>query len=222
MLSTFCASVNFRSVLLQNKGIPSVDRYLTVFNNTTRNQSGDEVMGIESSNNSHTLQASNITKQPLSERATKALESKYLELFHSPLPSYTLHSKYYIDDVSFSTRIASKDNCNVIFRSPGNESVPGIIQFIISITKQAASDMSVFFIIEWHAPLPSNTIFNPFSRHMAFGANLWSSKMEQELEVVPLSKVVCHSVSRPWVNGILLIKELNRVSVSYSTLFSSN
>ena len=136
MLSTFCASVNFRSVLLQNKGIPSVDRYLTVFNNATQNQSGDEVVGIESLNNSHTLQASNITKQPLSEHTTKALESKYLELFHSPLPSYTLHSKYYIDDVSFSTPIASKDNCIVIFRSPGNKSVPGIIQFIISITKR--------------------------------------------------------------------------------------
>lgn len=210
MLETFCASVNFRSTLLQCKSIPAVDKYLEVFNDATKDRSGNELMDLgNSQTKSH---ASSTSKEPLSERATKALRLRYMELYQSPLPSYTLHSKHVVGSVSFTTRVGSKRDCNVIFRSL-DESVPGVIQFIVSIAEQGTSKVSVFFLIERHAPLPPNTIINPFSDHVAFGASLWSSKMEDKLQAVPASAIVCHSVSQPWVNGVVLIKELNRVCV---------
>ena len=74
--------------------------------------------------------------------------------------------------------------------------------------------MLIIFIIEQYTMLLSNTIVNPFSNHAAFGTSLWSSTMENELEAVPVSTVICHLASRPWVNRVVLIKELNRVSVN--------
>jgi hypothetical protein len=50
--------------------------------------------------------------------------------------------------------------------------------------------------------------------HPTFGASLWLLKMCPALEVVPIDHVICHSISRPWGNGVILFKALDWVSVT--------
>ena len=70
----------------------------------------------------------------------------------------------------------------------------------------------VLFIVEQYAPLPSDFIWNPFTSHAAFGVGLWSDKMEDILEVVPLGRLKCHTISSRWANDTLVIKALDRTS----------
>ena len=124
--------VNFHSTLLGCGCIPAVDKYLTVFNDVTKDGSREEFVDTGMLN-SQCKPPLHTTKEHLSERADKALQSKYLELFRSPLPSYKSHPKYVYGNVAFATRIESKHDCNIIFQLPDNKPVPGIIQFITSI-----------------------------------------------------------------------------------------
>jgi hypothetical protein len=57
--------------------------------------------------------------------------------------------------------------------------------------------------------LPNEDALSPFLSHVAFGASLWSSKMSLALEAVPVDHVICHTISRPWVKGVILFKVLD-------------
>jgi hypothetical protein len=100
---------------------------------------------------------------------------------------------------------------------------PGIIQYIVSIPLVATtSNMDTFFVIEPYAQSLEVTS-NPFSSHVEFGASLWSSKMSSVLEAVPMDRVVCHAILRPWVKGVVVLKALDRVGdfLSLFVLFDS-
>jgi len=54
---------------------------------------------------------------------------------------------------------------------------------------------------------------DPFRSYTDFGASLWKEDYAKDLRVVPLLQgEICHVISMPWVDGILVIKPLNRVS----------
>ena len=54
---------------------------------------------------------------------------------------------------------------------------------------------------------------DPFRSYTDFRAGLWKEDYAEDLHVVPLVQAeICHAISMPWVDGILVIKPLNRVS----------
>jgi hypothetical protein len=229
MLETFCASVNFKSLLLQHNDMPVVQKYRAVIEQAAKDRSCDAFAGIITSQVNRQITASPTPpkrrQQPinLSERALIALNSMYRDLFNSPTPpAATCHSEYSIGKVIFTTHARSNRDCNIFFRSTtGTIIAPGIIQYIISIPSPSRADkMDFFFVIERYAQLPNMDILDPFSSHEAFGASLWSSKKSLTLEAVPTSHVISHAISRPWVKGVILFKALNRVSsILYCLLF---
>jgi hypothetical protein len=221
MLKTFCASVNFKSLLLQHDDMPIVQKCRAVIEQATKDRSRDAFAGIMTSQVDEQITASLTPPKRqrqrinLSERALSALNSIYRELFGCPIPSATTcHSKYIIGKVTFTTRAESNRNCNIFFRSTaGGVIAPGVIQYIVSIPSPSKTDkMDSIFVIERYSPLPNEGALGPFSSYVAFGASLWSSKMSPALEAVPVDHVVCHAISRPWVKGVILFKALDRVS----------
>ena len=115
------------------------------------------------------------------------------------------YMKYASGKVTFTTYISSPHDCNITFIS-NNTQRPVIINFIIT-TEQSPQD--VLFIVEQYMPLPSNFIWNPFTSHAAFGVGLWLDKMEDILEVVPLERLKCYTISSQWASDTLVIKALD-------------
>jgi hypothetical protein len=232
MLETFCACVNFKSLLLQHDDIPVVQKYRTIIEQAAKDRSRDPFAGVLTSQvdvQATHAQVPAVTPPKrrqqgivLSERAVNALSSIYQALFNHPLPPTPIcHSKHFIGKISFTTRTESNRDCNVFFRSVVDDIVnPGIIQYIVSVPSPSKmGEMVLFFVIERFAPLPDDVPSGVFSSHMAFGASLWSSKMSPVLEAVPTDHVICHAIFRPSVKGTILFKALNRVRIPWCAHF---
>lgn len=221
MLETFAASCNFKSLLQQHDDMPAVHKYLTVMEHATKDRACDALAGMfKSGHHSQKLpsHANRARSQDLSDRAMVSLNRKFELSDTQVCPSFISYSDYTIGKVRFATRSTNKGDSNILFRTGTGGAVPGIIQFIISLTTEQ-SGSEIFFIIERHAKYTVGA--DPFASHETFGAGIWSSKMEVALEVVHLSAIISHSISRPWSNGLLVFGTLDRVSVFYSfTLYA--
>jgi hypothetical protein len=218
MLETFCASVNFRSLLLQHHDMAVVEKFMAIINEGTKDRSRDPLAGIIL--DAEAAPSSTLPKRPkqgisLSERALGALKTMYQQLFNKPMPTATTcFSKHIIGKVSFATRAESIRNCNIFFHSTAGVIAPGVVQYIVSMPSIATrSEMDTFFVIERYAQVMGDGDSNSFSSYADFGASLWSTKMSAVLEAVPVDHVVCHAISRPWVKGVILLKALDRVSI---------
>jgi len=222
MLETFCASANLKSLLGQHNDMPVVRKYNSILEQAMTDHSRDVFAGTTSPEfEAHTTTPSTRPKRRqqsvLSERAIDALQSMYQNHFNRTMPSATAcHSKHAVGKVTFTTRMESKRDCNIIFRSTVDNTIaPGVIQYIISVPSPSRADnekSDFFVVVEQYAQLPDNVGSNPFSSHEAFGASLWSSKMSPVLNAIPMDHIICHSISRQWAKEVILIKALDRVS----------
>jgi hypothetical protein len=221
MLETFCASVNFKALLLHHHDMAVVKKFMAIMDDATKDRSRDPLAGIMLDADAGVAPSSTPSKRAtrgitLSERALGALNTMYHQLFNKPMPAATIClPKHIVGKVSFATRAQSTRDCNVFFRSTlCGFMAPGVIQFIVSIPSIATtSKRDTFFVIERYAQLMEDGTSNPFSSHKDFGASLWSSKMSAVLEAVPVDHIVCHAILRPWVKDVILFKPLDRVSI---------
>jgi hypothetical protein len=221
MLETFCASVHFKSLIYQHEDMPIVQKYRTIIEQASKDDSYDLIAGIITSQSDVQVVASSTPSNQrqqhlaLSERALTALHSTHQTLFDHSIPLMpTCHSKHVIGKVTFAICTESTRDCNIFFCSVvGDVVAPGLIQHIVSVPcPLKTSHTNFLFIVEWYATLPqifSNVVF---SSHPDFGVSVWSSKMSPVLEVVPVNHIVCHAILRPWMKGSVLCKALDRVS----------
>lgn len=204
MLETFAASSHFKVLLHQHQDVPAVREYTSFLETAAKDRSRDPLAGaLFQSDDSHPS-ISDGRGEPLSHRALAALASYYAD--HLPTEAFESYSKYNSGKIKFTTYVSSPRDCNIAFIS-NNTQRPGIIRFIVA-TKQSPQD--ILFIVERFASLPSDSVQNPFTSHVPFGASLWSDKMEDLWEAVPLQRLKCHTISSRWANGTLVIKALDR------------
>jgi len=120
MLETFCASVNFKSLLLQHHDMAVVEKFMVIVEKATQDRSHDPLAGIILDADAAPL--STIPKQPkqsihLSQRALMALKTMYQQLFDKPMPHQPPASQTHHWQSSFTTQAESVCNCNIFFRS---------------------------------------------------------------------------------------------------------
>jgi len=224
MLETFSAGVNFKTLLLQHGDMSVIHKFKAIIEQATADRSRDTFAGILTPKHTPLVTSPKGRERHvvLSARALDALSAKYREFFDRPLPLETICRKnHLVGKVLLTTRAESRRDCNIFFRSTtGGSMAPGVIQYIVSMPSPSQKDKTdTFCIIERYGCLPDASFSNPFLPYEAFGASLWSSKMSPDLEAVPLDHIVCHAISRPWANGAIVIKALNRVSISISLIF---
>ena len=209
MLETFVASAHFKALLHRHQDIPAVQKYNLFLDIAAKDKSRDPLAGVLSPPDIFHPGTSVSPGEPLSPRALAALASYYADYFpNQGLPSFTSYSKHTLGKVTFATYISSPRDCNISFTS-NNIQKPGIIRFIVAAEQLP---QHVLFIVERYAPPPTNSVWNPFTSHAAYGASLWSGKMEDNLEVVPARNLQCHTILSRWSSGIYVIKALNRSS----------
>ena len=206
MLEAFAVSSHFKVLIHLHQDIPAVQKYGTFLETVAKDRSRDPLAGaLFQPDISHPI-TSDAHREPLSHRAVAALALYYMDHFpHQAFPLCMSYAKYTSGKVTFTTHVSSPRDFNITFIS-NNTQRPGVICFIVT-PEQSPQD--VLFIVERYAPLPSDSAWNPFASHVAFGAGLWLDKMEDLLEVVPLWRLKCHIISSRWANDTLVIKALD-------------
>ena len=61
--------------------------------------------------------------------------------------------------------------------------------------------------IQHRKPAPAHVV-NPFACYPDFSAQLWSSEFEDKIMYIPAMQSICHSKSRIWVTGVVVIKAI--------------
>ena len=222
MLETMCASINFKTLLLQYNDMPVLQKLGLVIDRAMKDRSRDPLAGVMSFHKelplSSVLTARQSKPSPLSTSALQAFYAYYQGSLRRSLPilSPTSTSTHSINGLTFSVLTESERNSTIFFRSEGGEQIPAVIHFIVSIPVD--NQPEVFYIVKQYTPLQHPVPHDPFALHPAFGGSLWASRMDSALTVISSRRVVCHGIKRRWVNGITLLKPLDRVRSFISSL----
>ena len=124
-----------------------------------------------------------------------------------------------LSGIQFATHKASRTDCYIFFKD-GGDLQPGKIDMLFGI-KLAGGREEHFAAVCKNLPIAEGTE-DPFRPYADFGAGLWREDYANDLCIVPLLKgVIYHAISMPWVDGILVIKPLDRVS-NYSITSQPN
>ena len=112
--------------------------------------------------------------------------------------------------IQFTTDKVSQTKCYIFFKD-GGVVHPGRIETIFGMTSADGRE-KCFAVVCRNLPTPEGTE-DPFCAYPDFGASLWSNDYADNFHIIPLLlREIFHAISMPWVNGILVIKSLNRVS----------
>jgi len=115
-----------------------------------------------------------------------------------------------LSGIQFATHQASRRDCYVFFKN-GEILRPGKIDLIFGVMSADRRE-GHFAAVRSNLPIPEG-MEDPFRSYADFGASLWKEDYAKDLCIAPLLQgEICHAISMPWVDGILVIKPLNRVS----------
>lgn len=217
MLETFSASVNFRTLLQRHNDVPAVHKVVSIIDRATQDRSRDPLAGVLEAYSDYLITPTRTRCRkppPLPQRASNALEYEFKHRFGqlppSPITSIVSHE---FKGVSFTIRMESKRDSTIFYRPQLNETLyPAVIQYIVSVSVDRTAPPILLCIVERFASLQDKLAMDPFTSQLAFGASIWSNKMLPELTVIAFDQVISHAVGRPWVNGTLVLKPLDRVS----------
>ena len=115
-----------------------------------------------------------------------------------------------LSSIQFATHKALRMDCYIFFRDRGNL-WPGRIDMLFGI-KLAGGREEHFAVVCGNLPITEG-MADPFHPYADFRAGLWRKDYANNLHIVPLLKgEIYHAISMPWVNRVLVIKPLDRVS----------
>lgn len=199
--------------------MPAVRKIVSIIDRATQDRSRDPLAGIIDaySDNLFPNARTRCRKPPpLSQRASGALENEFKQRFGqsspSPVTSVVTHS---YKGVSFTIRAESKRDCTIFYRAQLDDTLlPAVIQYIVSIPVDRTAPPILLCIVERFAGLGDQLPIDPFTSQSAFGfgASIWSNKMLSDLTVITFDQIISHAVGRPWINGTVVLKPLDRVS----------
>jgi hypothetical protein len=229
MLKTFCAGANLKA-LLQGDRCPSALKMAIPLLERKWNQGQrtGTIGELNSLGNSGETRKVDNGKQVLLLR--KVYDDAFriaFEKISRKLPgaqddnfrSAKKHQQVAIGGKIFETKNRSRCNAEVFFKPLDcEELLPGVIAGIVSIEND---NEEVFILtIQPRKPAPA-CVVNPFARYPDFGAQLWSTDFEEDIVCIPATQPICHSESRTWVKGIVVLKAISSVSLQTCLFFKS-
>jgi hypothetical protein len=226
MLKTFCAGANLRA-LLQGKNCPDALRSAVPLlenkwveerrmgTNADVNHLGD----IETNKLDNGKKGLLLTGEYelAFEAGFKSLGQTFSSNPGEKSRSVNFHKRVMIGGRVFAVANQAGRDAEVFFQPLNSEQlVPGVITAIFSISHNN-NEVFVLSILR-RKPAPSG-IANPFARYPDFGAQLWSVEHESSKVCIPTTQPVYHSQSRPWAQGVVVLKPIIPVSETISNLY---
>lgn len=125
-------------------------------------------------------------------------------------------SRHSVRGADFAVEPTSREASQVFYRSKDGHAVPGVIQYIFKVYEPLDQKLCVartFFAIRPY--LPSTLPHNPFAGYADFGASIWSSELQETLDVVEDRHEIHHALRRQWSDDTYVFKSCNRVCSVY-------
>jgi hypothetical protein len=229
MLETFCAASNIKA-FLQRPSCPPVIKTLAPFlkacwGDESRGTLMEDIRSLKLNDISPNIKAREDIMwkklQPIEDDVRDAFASISAQL-QERIPEWTTpsrvfhHNRHRIRGFAYSTALVSKCDSTVFFKDlRSNTFVPGVIRDILSVQWPASQEdeFEEFFFIVIHEFLPSGSnLVDPFREYPDFGANLWLKELNSRPTVIPEWRPLCHAIFRPWDEGTVIMKPLDRVS----------
>jgi hypothetical protein len=141
---------------------------------------------------------------------TKGVATSGITLGQNVVP----HPRYKFAGLQYTPFHVHKKDSTIFFKEPGGQAlIPGRIRNIFSVPRRLDSgviEKNVFFAIHRHREVGEG-VSDPFKEFEGFGASVWSSTFH-DVEVIQSTDIVCHGILRPWADGLVVLRPLNRVS----------
>ena len=221
MLKTFCAGANLKTLLQGDRCPSALKMAIPILERKwDQGQRTGTIGELNNLGNSGETRKVDNGKQVLIPR--KLYDNAFRVAFKKALrtlpdaPDITFrsakkHERVTIGGKLFATKNRSRCNAEVFFKPLDCEDLlPGVIAGIASIED---GDQEVFVLsVQPRKPAPA-CIINPFARYPDFGAQLWSTEFEEEIVCIPATQSICHSESRKWVTGVVVLKAITSVGL---------
>ena len=226
MLKTFCAGANLKA-LLQGDRCPSALKMAVPLLERKWNQGRrtGTIGKLNNLGNSETRKVDSgkrvLIPRKIYDNAFRiAFEEASKTLPHPQdvdFRSAQKHERVTIGGRLFTTKNRSRHNAEVFFKPLDCEDLlPGVIAGIASIED---GDQEIFVLAIQPRKPASTFIKNPFARYPDFGAQLWSTEFEEEIMCIPATQPICHSESRMWVTGVVVLKAITLVGLQTCQFF---
>ena len=215
MLLNFCAGAKVKAILQHPEATAIVQRASAILQKCTDTQGGtafDSDMRllheISVKNDQSNLDTHHATEEiPMPAYMVGMLMATEINCEESKIAAYR---RCRLSGIQFATHQASRRDCYIFFKD-GEFLRPGRINLIFGVTSADRREEH-FAVVRRNLPVPEG-MEDPFRSYADFGAGLWKEDYAEDLRIVPLVQgEICHAISMPWVDGILVIKPLNRVS----------
>lgn len=136
----------------------------------------------------------------------------YFDRLAIPMPAeLSIVNLCKIKGLSYADYYTTERNSNIYFRVSDREESSPIPAVIRAIVTYPVGQESRFLILvhRYLPPLPATR--NPFFAYSGLGINIYSDQLQTTVEVVPDTASICHAIRRPWEQGSVILKPLNRV-----------
>jgi len=220
MLKTFCAGANLKA-LLQGDRCPSALKMAVPLLERKWDQGRrtGTIGELNNLGNSETRKVDNGKRVLIPRKIYDNAFRIAFEAISKALPhaqdinfrSVQMHERVTIGGRLFTTKNRSRRSAEIFFKPPDCEDLlPGVITGIFSIEDGSRE----VFVLSIKPRKPASAcIINPFARYPDFGAELWSTEFEEEIMCIPATQPICHSESRTWVTGVVVLKAITSVGI---------
>ena len=215
MLLNFCAGAKVKAILQHPEAAAIVQRASTILQKC-RDTQGDTSFDVDMrllheisvKNDRSNMDTHDATEEiPILAHMVDMLMATGINCQEGKIAAYR-HCR--LSGIQFATHQAPRRDCYVFFKD-GELLHPGRIDLIFGVMSADRREEH-FAAVRRNLPIPEG-MEDPFWSYTDFGAGLWKEDYAEDLCIVPLVQVeICHAISMPWVDGILVIKPLNRVS----------
>ena len=215
MLLNFCAGAKVKAIL-QHPEAAAIVQHASAILQKCRDTQGDTSFDVNMrllheisvKNNRSNMDNHNATEEiPISAYMVDMLMATRINCQEGKIAAYR---RCRLSGIQFTTHQASQRDCYIFFKD-GELLRLGRIDLIFGVTSADRREEH-FTAVRRNLPIPKG-MENPFRSYADFGASLWKEDYAEDLCIVPLVQAeICHAISMLWVDGILVIKLLNRVS----------
>lgn len=220
MLKTFCAGANLKALLQGDRCPPALKMAVPLLAKKWDQGRRTGTIGeLNDLGNSETRKIDNGKKTLVVRKIYDKIFRIVFEKASRTLPpaqdydfrSAQMHERVTIGGRLFATKNRSHRNAEVFFKPLDRENLlPGVISGIFGIED---GDQDFFVLsIQPRKPAPACTV-NPFARYPDFGAQLWSTEFEDKNMFIPATNPICHSESRTWDTGVVVLKAITSVGL---------
>ena len=223
MLESFCAAANLKALLLRGSDIPAVNQCAIQVDKTSELFSPDRSFPEAIAARDHNASDREIRAEPLHPDIQAALVAKE-SLWKSRIDGWTTpqqairRRRVTVGGFEFTSYTESRSLGSIFFTPDDSQFLtPGRIQDIFAVQVLGQDGVGrevVLCAIKRQKGHPQTITCTPsvLGIFEEFGAHIWPSEFSDQLDIIPFTHTLYHSIGRPWSEGMLVLKPMNRVS----------